>query len=88
MEAKQEVHECVYGALTEGGEITEVLIAGNIGCPKYKVNGQYRIGLLQDYLDRRRGLATHYNYCPYCGKKLDYRKIKKIAKEHDEGRVV
>jgi len=87
MKVKQAAHECVYGVLTEGKEITEVLIAGNIGYPKYKVNGEYRIGLLQDYLDRRKGLATHYDYCPYCGKKLDYRKIKQIAKDC-EGRVV
>jgi hypothetical protein len=77
-------HECVYGVLTDGGEITETLITENIDCPTYRVNGRYCIGLLQDYLDRRKGLATHYNYCPYCGKKLDHRKIKQIAKDCDQ----
>lgn len=82
MKVKQAAHECVYGVLAEGEEITETLIAGNIGYPEYKVNGEYYIGLLQDYLDRRRtSLATHYDFCPYCGKKLDYRKIKQIAKD-------
>lgn len=67
MKAKQTSHKCVYGVLTDGGEITEDYI-----------------GLLLDYLDRRKGLATHYNYCPYCGKKLDYKKIKQIAKKYEE----
>ena len=28
------------------------------------------------YLDRRRGLATLFNFCPWCGKKIDWKEIK------------
>jgi len=31
----------------------------------------------RDYIDRRRGLATLFNYCPLCGKKINWRKIRK-----------
>lgn len=30
------------------------------------------------FLDGRRCLLTMYNYCPYCGKKIDWKKIKKL----------
>lgn len=72
-------HECVYGVTTEGWEITKTLLSGNIAFPKYVVKGVATIGTMQDYLDGRKGLATHYNYCPYCGRKLVYKKIKEVA---------
>ena len=35
----------------------------------------------KDYLDRRRGLATLFNYCPWCGKKINWTKVRKMVKE-------
>jgi len=38
---------------------------------KYKNN--YRP---KDFLDRRKGLMTMFNNCPYCGKEINWRDIK------------
>ena len=29
-----------------------------------------------DFLDRRKGLLTMFNYCPYCGEKINWKEIK------------
>ncbi|HUU53242.1 MAG TPA: hypothetical protein VMW44_01210 [Candidatus Bathyarchaeia archaeon] len=29
-----------------------------------------------DFLDRRRGYMTIFNYCPYCGEKINWKDIK------------
>lgn len=34
-------------------------------------------------LDRRKCLTTMYNYCPWCGEKIDWDKIKKGLKEEE-----
>jgi hypothetical protein len=34
-----------------------------------------------DILDARRGLTTRLNYCPFCGKKIDWKKIKDNIRE-------
>ena len=31
----------------------------------------------KDYIDRRRGLAKLFNYCPLCGKKIEWKGIRK-----------
>lgn len=30
-----------------------------------------------DFVDRRRGMMTVFNNCPYCGEKIDWKAIKK-----------
>jgi hypothetical protein len=32
------------------------------------------------FLDGRRSCITKYNYCPWCGKKIDWNKIKNLIK--------
>ncbi len=34
----------------------------------------------RDYLDKRCNLAEMFNYCPYCGEKIDWEKIKQEVK--------
>lgn len=34
------------------------------------------IGSPVDYIDRRRGFGNWFNYCPTCGQKIDWKKIK------------
>lgn len=77
-------HECVYGVTLGGHEITETLLSGNIDFPKYRKGETLIIGTMTDYLDRRKNLATHYEFCPYCGEKLDRKKIKEVAKAVDD----
>ena len=31
----------------------------------------------KDYIDRRRGLSTLFNFCPECGEKINWRKVRK-----------
>ena len=31
----------------------------------------------REFLDRRKGHMTVFNYCPYCGEKIDWKEIKK-----------
>lgn len=33
-----------------------------------------------DYLDRRKGYARLYNCCPYCGTKINFKKLKENLK--------
>lgn len=30
----------------------------------------------EDYLDNRRGMVAKFNYCPLCGEKINWKKIK------------
>lgn len=34
-----------------------------------------------DFLDRRRGRASMFNNCPYCGERIDWRKLKELVKQ-------
>lgn len=31
----------------------------------------------KEFLDRRKGYMTMFNYCPYCGEKINWKEIKK-----------
>lgn len=35
----------------------------------------------KDYLDRRKGWTNMFNYCPICGKKINWVKLRKALKE-------
>ena len=36
-----------------------------------------QIYLLSDYFDRRKSTnLNHFNYCPYCGEKIDWKQLK------------
>lgn len=42
---------------------------------------------LQDYFDRRKkSELIHFNYCPTCGKKIDWRALRKRASALPEGK--
>jgi len=32
-------------------------------------------------LDRRRNMMHHFNYCPSCGKKINWKKIKELSSD-------
>lgn len=34
----------------------------------------------EHYIDRRRGYAELYNFCPYCGEKINWSAIRKMVK--------
>jgi hypothetical protein len=38
----------------------------------------------KDYLDRRKGLSTMFNFCPWCGLKINWRDIKKSVQAPPE----
>lgn len=73
-------HECIYGITTKGQEVTLSFLEGET----YPRRSASMIGLMDDWVDRRMSCATHYNYCPICGEKLNYKIAKKIAKSRDE----
>lgn len=33
-----------------------------------------------DYLDRRKGYSTLFNYCPWCGSKINFKKLREAFK--------
>ena len=41
------------------------------------INPQQEVFKSKDYIDGRKGLATLFTYCPLCGKKIDWRKLRK-----------
>ncbi len=80
---------CVYGVIDKsqhygGSEITEELMFGNVDCPIYTKDGMRVIGLISEYMDKRRNLATVYEYCPRCGCELNQKKFKKELQEADK----
>ena len=80
-------HICLYGVTNDGVEITEDTISNcdDIGFPEYYIKGHNNkcIGLMSDWLDKRRNLATIYKFCPHCGAKLNIKKLKNLAKSVD-----
>ena len=43
---------------------------------------------LTDYCDRRKNTdLTHFNFCPMCGKEIDWKAIKKGARENDRQEI-
>lgn len=32
----------------------------------------------KSYIDKRKGFATLFNYCPYCGEKLNWKKLRQM----------
>ena len=45
------------------------------------ISNRFLVFEAADYIDRRRGLATLFNYCPLCGAKINWIKIRKGVKE-------
>ena len=44
---------------------------------KYKLDNPKPPHILKDYCDRRKSTnLTRFEFCPYCGKKIDWKKIK------------
>jgi hypothetical protein len=49
-------------------------------CYGWNAHGETMANLTRkpiEFLDRRRGYMTMFNYCPYCGEKINWREIKK-----------
>lgn len=86
-------HECIIGLLNNNDMIT---LKGLKGCiEETKIFNQYlwneypgmarhllhKEYTLKDYADRRKSTnLTRFEFCPYCGKKIDWKKIKEENK--------
>ncbi len=42
-----------------------------------KLNKNWKVFKPKDYIDKRKSLSIMFNYCPKCGKKIDWRKLRK-----------
>ena len=42
-----------------------------------KLSNQWKSFEPKEYVDRRRGLATIFKFCPDCGKKINWKEIRK-----------
>jgi len=41
---------------------------------------EYKNKTIQDFLDRRKSSnLIHFNNCPYCGKKIDWKELRKLG---------
>lgn len=51
----------------------------------YDLNNGFKLKVIHvsDYLDRRKRYMSHFNYCPYCGEKIYWEKMRKSAKESE-----
>lgn len=72
-------HECTYGVFNDyGGQgVTLTFLSDPLG------GGGPERGLKSEWIDRRKGYITPYVYCPYCGEKLNWNKLKRRVKEID-----
>ena len=69
-------HECVIGIINDYECTREVTISALKEHIEWH-NGYYK---LADYADRRKSTdLTRFTYCPYCGKKIDWKKIRENA---------
>jgi hypothetical protein len=75
----------VYGVFNDDGrEVTKDTLS-EPDWPVYShESGFFSIGSKSEWLDRRKGFITPYVYCPYCGEKLDWRKLKRWVKQIDQ----
>jgi hypothetical protein len=80
-------HSCVYGIFHDGGdELTQTSLS-EAGRPILIWDGWKReYGKVSDWIDRRKGYIRPFNYCPYCGIKLNWREFKAYAKQLDDER--
>ena len=44
--------------------------------PKWQNDGILHIGVLTDWLDQKKKPHTRFKYCPQCGEKISFRKIR------------
>ena len=44
--------------------------------PEWENDGIRHIGVLTDWLDQKKKPHTRFKYCPQCGEKLNFRKIR------------
>jgi len=64
----EELHKnTVYEILAKHSRTTEMLFEHNL--IKKPI-------MIKQYLDRRSGYMTFFNYCPYCGGKIKWQEIK------------
>ena len=80
-------HECIIGEWFDY-EHTELITFEEL-VSKVKINNDSSLMLfnchlrlaqpfkLSDYFDRRKSTnLNHFNYCPYCGEKIDWKQLK------------
>lgn len=84
-------HECLIGYLDRWGDgrfVTLEELKKNIRARK-RLNDMVRsckapVYELSDYGDKRKSTdLCRYDYCPFCGKKIDWSAIKKMKVEED-----
>ena len=77
------MHECVIGVLgdfddTKTVTFTQLKKEIEDDIELYAYAGQRSPFCLSDYLDRRKSTALeHFDYCPKCGKKIDWKGLRK-----------
>ena len=42
-----------------------------------KLGNQWKEFSVKDYIDKRKSMSTMFDFCPKCGKKIDWRKLRK-----------
>jgi len=42
-----------------------------------KTSGRFKAFSPKSYIDKRRGLATLFNFCPWCGAEINWRELRK-----------
>ena len=66
-------HECVIGMLYDFDD-TDLVTLNEL---LEEIDFQWCSYTLKDYADRRKSTnLTRFEFCPYCGKKIDWKKIK------------
>lgn len=74
-------HECIIGMYFDFDD-TQLVTVGELKelieeCP-------YRSYSFNDYCDKRKSTnLTRFEFCPYCGKKIDWKKIKEENKDEE-----
>ena len=67
-------HECIIGEYYDYGN-TCLVTANELKILTEEWHGFYSF---KDYCDRRKSTnLERFEFCPYCGKKIDWKKIKK-----------
>ena len=83
-------HTCIIGMLNNYDNTRLVTIfdllehiddrlAYRRDCEKFNMPNNIKVYLLNDYFDKRRSTdLSHFNYCPECGKQIDWKELKKL----------
>lgn len=76
MKNSKDLCDCWIGILNSYDQTDENNLNINSYISKLKTLSDLTLIFAKDYIDKRKGLSTLFNFCPNCGKKINWVKLR------------